>query len=447
MGRLFGTDGVRGVANRDLTAPLAMDLSVAAARVLGENGGAPGAGSRPIAVVGRDPRASGEFLEAAVVSGLASAGVDVLRLGTVPTPAVAYLTPALGADLGVMLSASHNPAPDNGIKFFARNGHKLADDVEDRIEACLGGAWSPPTGADVGRVREAYGEAERYVAHLLATVPEPLGGLRVVVDCANGAAAALAPDALRRAGGQVIEIGTAPDGLNINAGCGSTHLDALRSAVVAERADLGIAYDGDADRCLAVTGAGEPVDGDQIMAILALELSETGRLAGNTVVATVMSNLGFKLAMREAGIAVVETAVGDRYVLEAMRAGGYTLGGEQSGHLIMLDHATTGDGLLTSLHLLSTVARRGSLDQLAKAMTRLPQVLINVRDVDRSRVGTSTELASAIAAAEAQLGENGRVLIRPSGTEPMVRVMVEAVAESQAQAVAERLAEAVRTHL
>ncbi|MQY07579.1 phosphoglucosamine mutase [Actinomadura macrotermitis] len=446
MGRLFGTDGVRGLANRDLTAPLAMDLSVAAARVLASTGAF--AGHRPVAVVGRDPRASGEFLEAAVVAGLASAGVDVLRLGVLPTPAVAYLTHALDADLGVMLSASHNPAPDNGIKFFDRSGHKLPDELEDRIEAALGQDWEPPTGAGVGRVRDAHGAVEQYVAHLLSSVPVSLDGLKVVVDCANGASADVAPEALRRAGAEVITIGAAPDGLNINAGCGSTHLDALKAAVREHGADAGIANDGDADRCLAVTATGEEVDGDQIMAILALELREAGRLARDTVVATVMSNLGFKIAMREAGLTVLETAVGDRYVLEAMKRDGYNFGGEQSGHVIMLDHATTGDGVLTGLHLLAAMARRGRpLDELAKAMTRLPQVLINVKGVDKSRAKTSPELAAAVAAAEAELGETGRVLLRPSGTEPMVRVMVEAADEERARELAERLAEAVRTHL
>jgi phosphoglucosamine mutase len=443
VARLFGTDGVRGLANRDLTAPLAMDLSVAAARVLGERGAF--RGHRPLAVVGRDPRASGEFLEAAVVAGLASSGVDVLRLGVLPTPAVAHLTHELAADLGVMLSASHNPAPDNGIKFFDRSGYKLPDEIEDRIEARLGEAWEPPTGAGVGRVREAHGAVEQYVAHLLATVPVSLDGLRVVVDCANGASSEVAPEALRRAGAEVITIGTAPDGLNINSGCGSTHLETLRAAVREHGADAGIANDGDADRCLAVTASGEVVDGDQIMAILALDLREAGGLAADTVVATVMSNLGFKLAMREAGIAVVETAVGDRYVLEAMKERGFVFGGEQSGHVIMLDHATTGDGVLTGLHLLAAMVRRGRpLDELAKVMTRLPQVLINVRDVDKGRAKTDPGLASAVAEAEAELGETGRVLIRPSGTEPMVRVMVEAASHDQAQAVAERLAGVVR---
>jgi phosphoglucosamine mutase len=443
---LFGTDGVRGLANRDLTARLAMELSMAAARVLGDAGAFEG--HRPVAVVGRDPRASGEFLEAAVVAGLAGAGVDVLRLGVLPTPAVAYLTRELGADLGVMLSASHNPAPDNGIKFFDRSGYKLPDEIEDRIEAKIGEEWNAPTGAGVGRVREAHGELARYAEHLLSTLDISLAGLRVVVDCAHGASAELAPGLLRRAGAEVFEIGAAPDGLNINDGVGSTHLDTLREAVLKHGAAMGLAFDGDADRCLAVTSGGEVVDGDQIMAILALELHEAGRLPAGTVVATVMSNLGFKLALQGHGLKILETAVGDRYVLEAMREGGYGFGGEQSGHVIMLEHGTTGDGLLTGLHLLGAVARRGRpLDELAKCMTRLPQVLINVRGVDKARAKTSEELRAAISAAELELGASGRVLIRPSGTEPMVRVMVEAAAEDQAHTIAERLADVVRTHL
>lgn len=420
-----------------------MDLSVAAARVLGEAGAFKD--HRPVAVLGRDPRASGEFLEAAVAAGLASAGVDVLRLGVLPTPAVAYLTHDLNADLGVMLSASHNPAPDNGIKFFDRSGFKLADEIEDAIEAHLGDPWDPPTGADVGRIRDAEGAAERYIEHLLSTLSGSLEGLRVVVDCANGAATTVAPEVLRRAGAEVVTIGAAPDGLNINSGCGSTHLEALRAAVIEHGAHAGIAHDGDADRCLAVTASGETVDGDQIMAILGLELRDAGLLPGDTVVATVMSNLGFKLAMRDAGIKVVETAVGDRYVLEAMKDGGFAFGGEQSGHVIMLRHGTTGDGVLTGMHLLAAMVRRGRpLDELAKIMTRLPQVLVNVRGVDKTRLGASAELADAVSAAEAELGETGRVLIRPSGTEPMVRVMVEAASEDQAQAIADRLAGTVR---
>ncbi len=380
-----------------------------------------------------------------MVAGLASSGVDVLRLGVLPTPAVAHLTAALGADLGVMLSASHNPAPDNGIKFLARGGFKLSDTVEDEIERRLGERWQRPVGAGVGRVREAYGEADRYISHLLDTLNGRLDGLHIVVDCANGAASVVAPEALLRAGAQVEAIGARPDGLNINAGCGSTHLDKLQQVVISRGADLGIAYDGDADRCLAVDHTGAMIDGDQIMAILALAMHEENRLAKSTVVATVMSNLGFKLAMREAGIEVVQTAVGDRYVLEAMKADGFNLGGEQSGHVILLDHATTGDGLLTSLHLLSVVARSGkSLRDLAAVMTALPQILINVKDVDRGKAA-APQLSEAVAAAEAELGETGRVLIRPSGTEPMIRVMVEASSEEQASRVAGRLADVVRT--
>lgn len=422
-----------------------MDLSIAAAHVLGDAGAFSATGhKRPVAVVGRDPRASGEFLEAAVVAGLASSGVDVLRLGVLPTPAVAYLTGALGADLGVMLSASHNPAPDNGVKFLARGGFKLSDADEDEIERRLGERWERPVGAKVGRVREAYGEADRYISHVLTSMQGRLDGLNVVVDCAHGAAHVVAPEALLRAGAQVETIGARPDGLNINSGVGSTHLDKLQQIVISRGADLGIAYDGDADRCLAVTHDGKVVDGDQIMAILAVDMHEQGTLTKDTVVATVMSNLGFKLAMRQAGVNVIETAVGDRYVLERMKADGFNLGGEQSGHVIMLDHATTGDGLLTSLHLLSVVARSGrSLKELAAVMTPLPQILINVKDVDRGKASVSA-LSEAVAAAEAELGESGRVLIRPSGTEPMIRVMVEASSEDQAAQVAGRLADVVR---
>jgi phosphoglucosamine mutase len=448
LGRLFGTDGVRGVAGRDLTAELAMDLSVAAAHVLGDAGAfhaSVGRRGRPIAVVGRDPRASGEFLEASVVAGLASSGVDVLRLGVLPTPAVAYLTSALGADLGVMLSASHNPAPDNGIKFFTRGGFKLPDAVENEIENRLGEKWDRPVGPSVGRVREAYGEADRYVTHLLGTLPHRLDGLRVVVDCAHGAAHMVAPEALLRSGAVVETIGASPDGLNINEGVGSTHLDGLKQAVVEQGADLGVAYDGDADRCLAVTADGDEVDGDQIMTILALAMRDSGRLIQDTVVATVMSNLGFKIALRNAGLTMVETAVGDRYVLEAMQEGGFNFGGEQSGHVIMLDHATTGDGLLTSLHLMAEVARsKRPLSELASAMTKLPQVLINVRDVAKAKA-SAPELLAAVAKAEADLGDAGRVLIRPSGTEPMIRVMVEAESHDKASSVARHLAEVVRT--
>jgi phosphoglucosamine mutase len=446
VARLFGTDGVRGLANRDLTAELALDLSVAAAHVLGEAGEF--AGHRPVAVVGRDPRASGEFLEAAVVAGLASAGVDVCRAGVLPTPAIAYLTAALGADLGVMLSASHNPMPDNGIKFFAKGGHKLDDVVEDAVEARLREPWQRPTGADVGRVRDYTEAFEEYVSHVVGSAPHRLDGLRVVVDCAHGAAFRAAPETLRRLGADVIAAFAEPNGLNINDGCGSTHIDRLRELVTEHDADAGIAVDGDADRCLAVSADGELVDGDQILAVLALAMAEQRALRADTVVATVMSNEGFRLAMRAAGLAVVDTAVGDRYVLEAMKVGGYSLGGEQSGHVILLDHGTTGDGLLTGVQLLARVAATGKpLAELAAVVERLPQVLVNVPGVDKSRVATDTTVQAAVTAAERELGDTGRVLLRPSGTEPLVRVMVEAATVKRADAVARDLAATVRARL
>ncbi len=394
-----------------------------------------------------------------MVAGLAESGVDVLRLGVIPTPAVAYLTDVLDADFGVMLSASHNPAPDNGIKFFARGGVKLPDEVEAEIEARMAAAAAesadgasqgvPPAG--FGRVTDAASEAERYLAHLLATVsgpdggPQPLAGWRIVVDCAHGAAYALAPRLLAEAGADVIAIGVEPDGININEGCGSTSLGTLQAAVAEHGADAGIAYDGDADRCLAVDAAGEVIDGDQILAILALALNKSGRLTGGTVVATVMANLGFRLAMRDAGIDVVETPVGDRYLIAAMLDGKYVLGGEQSGHIIMLDHSSTGDGMLTSLQLLATAAASGqSLAELGSVMTRVPQVLVNVRGVSKQKVAGSAELAAAVADATTELGESGRVLVRPSGTEPAVRVMVEAIDSGQAHTIADRLADVVR---
>lgn len=446
MGRLFGTDGVRGLANCDLTAELALDLAVAAAHVLGEAGAFDG--HRPRAIVGRDPRVSGEFLSAAVVAGLASAGVDVEDAGVLPTPAIAGLVADTGADLGVMLSASHNPMPDNGIKFFAKGGHKLADEVEDLIEQRLGEQWARPTGSEVGRVKRMHRPQELYIQRLLATLPHRLDGVRVVVDCAHGAASEVSPRALREAGAEVIVIGAEPTGLNINDGFGSTHLDRVRDAVVSNEADAGIAHDGDADRCLAIDHLGRDVDGDQIMAILALAFREQGVLRQDTLVTTVMSNLGLLLAMRREGVNVVQTAVGDRYVLEEMRRNGYSLGGEQSGHVVMLDHATTGDGVQTGLHLLARVAQTGrTLADLAAVMQRLPQVLMNVRGVDKSRTAQDEVLAKAVAEAEAELGDTGRVLLRPSGTEPLVRVMVEAAEADQARHVAESLAGVVRERL
>jgi phosphoglucosamine mutase len=446
VGRLFGTDGVRGLANRDVTAELALDLSVAAAHVLADAGAF--RGHRPFAIVGRDTRASGEFLEAAVVAGLASAGVDAITVGALPTPAVAWLVADSGADLGVMLSASHNPMPDNGIKFFARGGHKLDDPIEDAIEQRLQEPWERPLGEAVGRVRHDDTAGQRYVDYLLTTLPNGLVGLKVVVDCANGAASVVAPLALKAAGADVIAIHAQPDGLNINENCGSTHLGDLIAAVTEHGADVGIAHDGDADRCLAVAADGSVIDGDHILAILAIALRDSGSLHGNTVVGTVMSNLGFKLAMQTAGIELVETGVGDRYVLEAMRAGGFALGGEQSGHVVMLDHATTGDGLLTALHLLARVKASGeTLAALAATVEKFPQVLVNVSGVDRTRLADATAVTAAVDAAESELAGNGRVLLRPSGTEPLIRVMVEAPTESQARAVADAIAGVVLAEL
>jgi len=446
MGRLFGTDGVRGLANGDLLTPeLALSVAVAAARVLIEGD----ASHQPLAIVGRDPRASGEMLEAAVVAGLTSAGANVVRVGVLPTPAVAYLVGQAGADLGIMLSASHNPMPDNGIKLFAPGGQKLPDELEAKIEAAIAdghGLVGRPTGAGVGRVHDLLDGAEHYIKHLVEATPHSLAGIKVVVDCANGAASEVAPTAYTEAGAEVIAIHAEPDGLNINDNCGSTHLEAVRQAVLAEGADLGLAHDGDADRCLAVTAAGDVVDGDEIMAILALAMREAGTLTDDTLVATVMSNLGLRLAMKQANIRLIETKVGDRYVLEELAAGGFALGGEQSGHIVMPAYATTGDGVLTGLHLMATIATSGkSLADLAAVLHKLPQVLINVPVKDRQAGAAAPTVQAAVALAENELGETGRVLLRPSGTEHLVRVMVEAATEDQARAVAERVADEVRS--
>jgi phosphoglucosamine mutase len=440
---LFGTDGIRGLANVDLTAELALDVAVAAAHILVEN-----SNDRPRAIVGQDSRASGEFLEAAVVAGLTSAGVDVYRVGVVPTPAVAYLVASTGADLGVMISASHNPMPDNGIKLFQRGGEKLADEVEALVEARIGEPWQRPTGAAVGRVISDDQLVDKYIEHLLSTIDVSLSGLKVVVDCANGASSFTAPVALSRAGAEVIAIANKPDGWNINDGVGSTHLEFLRSAVLKNGADIGIAHDGDADRCLAIDATGAEIDGDVIMAILAKGFKAQGKLKANTIVGTVMSNLGFMHAMAESGIEVVTTAVGDRYVLEAMLQSDFNLGGEQSGHVIMRDHANTGDGLLTALQLLAEVKRSGqTLQELSRVMVRFPQVLINVKNVAKERLSGSNVIADAVKAAELELGSNGRVLLRASGTEPLVRVMVEAQSDAVAQDVATKLAKVVETEL
>ena len=438
--RLFGTDGVRGLANSELTPELALAVSGAAARVLVRQG----LGHRPVAVVGRDPRASGEMLEAAVTAGLTSAGAEVLRVGVLPTPAVAHLVAELSADLGVMISASHNPMPDNGIKLFAAGGHKLPDAVEDEIIAAMDSRCERPTGARIGRVRDAPEAAGRYLDHLLLATPHPLDGVCVVVDCAHGAASVIAPEAYRRAGADVVALHAEPNGLNINDGCGCTHLDPLRKAVLAHGAAIGIAHDGDADRCLAVDASGDVVDGDQIMAILALAMRDSGELVQDTLVTTVMSNLGLHLSMHQHGVAVETTAVGDRYVLEALWAGGFSLGGEQSGHVVLPGYATTGDGLLTALRLMAQMVASGrSLADLAGVLTRLPQVLINVAVADKAAVASAPAVADAIAAAEIELGETGRVLLRPSGTEQLVRVMVEAPTQPTAETIAHRIAAVV----
>ena len=444
---LFGTDGIRGLANGSvLTAETALSAAVAAAHILVESSS--NAGKRPRAIVGQDSRASGEFLEAAVIAGLASAGVDVCRVGVLPTPAVAHLVAVTGADLGVMISASHNPMPDNGIKLFARGGGKLDDAIEAAIEKRMGEPWERPTGRAVGRIVSDETVAAAYIEHLLASVSTPLKGIKIVVDCANGAASAVAPVVYEKAGATVIAIHHAPDGWNINDGCGSTHLEDLQDAVVREGADFGIAHDGDSDRCLAVDGTGAVVDGDQIMTILARGFKARGKLKDETIVATVMSNLGFFHAMKNSGIEVVTTAVGDRYVLEQMLAADFSLGGEQSGHLIIREHARTGDGILTALALAQEVASSGkSLAELASAMQRFPQVLINVSGVAKEKLADSTVITDAVAAAEKTLGEDGRVLLRASGTESLIRVMVEASSDNLAQEIASSLAAVVKAEL
>jgi phosphoglucosamine mutase len=451
VARLFGTDGVRGLANQDITVELALSLAQAAAVVLGKGRFADGrraSGRRPVAVIARDPRVSGEFIGAAVAAGLSSSGVDVYDAGVIPTPAAAFLIADFKADFGVMISASHNPAQDNGIKFFAVGGTKLPDVVEDRIEAALGEKKLAPTGLEVGRIRRFADAEDRYVVHLLSTLPHRLDGIHVVLDCANGAASGISPEVFTDAGATVTVIGADPDGYNINDGVGSTHLDVLSAAVLEQGADVGIAHDGDADRCLAVDHEGNIVDGDQIMAILAVSMKERGLLKDDTLVATVMSNLGLSVAMKEHGITLLQTAVGDRYVLETLTEKGLSLGGEQSGHVIMTEHATTGDGILTGLHLVSEMARTGkSLAELASVMTVFPQVMINVRGVKHRALAKDTVIADAVAKAEAELGTTGRVLLRPSGTEPMVRVMVEAVDHATAERIANALAEVVRTRL
>ncbi len=453
--RLFGTDGVRGIAGKDLSAPLAVELAIAAAQVLTrpDNGT-----TRSVAVIGRDSSSSGQFLESAVIAGLTSSGVDVIQIGVAPAAAVAFLTMRHGAQLGVSLSASHSKAPKNGIKFFGPDGYKLQDSVEDEIERQLisirehGSPEAPP--AVFGAVRDGSDEIESYISHVLSWLPDngskALAGLRVVVDCANGAAATIAPQLLRAAGADVTPIGVYPDGQNINIRSGSTDPEALISEVKRLKADAGIAYDGDADGCMAVDNQGRLIDGDQILAALALDLADQGKLAHRTVVVTVMSNLGFRLAMQANDISVVETQVGDRYLADEIRSGGYSLGGTQTGRIIIADHATGPDGLLVSLYLLAIVARSGkTLASVAGVMTRHPQVLINVaiRKETRALVASSSALISAVEEAAEGLGRNGRIVLRPSGTERVVRVMVEDDDRGQAERLAEQLADFVRERL
>jgi phosphoglucosamine mutase len=435
MGQLFGTDGIRGVANTELTPELAVGLGRAVVRTLREEGTA-----RPVIAVGRDPRGSGEMLEAALSAGICSAGGDVILLGVLPTPGVAHLATHLGASSGAMISASHNPVEDNGIKFFGPDGFKLTDAEEERVEELLQRTYEDrPEGTAIGRVRPAEDVLDVYLDHLVGVADADLSGLRVVVDCANGSASTVAPPVLERLGCDVIAIHAAPDGNNINAGCGSTHPEVVRAAVLEHDADVGLAHDGDADRLIAVDHAGGLIDGDAILAILAERQHRDHGL--DTVVTTVMTNLGFTRAMRGLGIEVVQTRVGDRYVLEAMRAGGHPLGGEQSGHLILTDHTTTGDGVLSAIALLSAVAATGRpLAELAGVMERLPQVLVNVSDVDKDRLADAAALWEAVDEEERALEGAGRVLLRASGTEPVVRVMVEADTQERAEQVAARLA-------
>ncbi|MCS4491409.1 phosphoglucosamine mutase [Corynebacterium sp. ES2794-CONJ1] len=444
MTRLFGTDGVRGLANESLTAQMALRLGQAAAEVLTSEHRT--SKRRPTAVIGRDPRVSGEMLAAALAAGMSSRGVDVLRVGVLPTPAVAYLTGFYGADMGVMISASHNPMPDNGIKFFSKGGHKLPDEVEDLIERTMESLpESGPTGHGIGRViEEAVDAKEHYLAHLAEAMPRRLDGLKVVVDCANGAASTVTPHAYQAAGAEVIAIYDQPNSYNINDNCGSTHIDKVQAAVLEHGADLGLAHDGDADRCLAVDATGALVDGDKIMAILALAMKEDGELRKSTLVATVMSNLGLKIAMEDAGITVRTTQVGDRYVLEDLNEGNFSLGGEQSGHIVMPDYGTTGDGTLTGLALMSRMAEQSkSLAELAQVMTTLPQVLINVPVANKAVIADHPKVIAAIAEAEAELGRTGRVLLRASGTEELFRVMVEAATKESAGRIAGQLATVV----
>ena len=445
MGKYFGTDGVRGIANRELTPELAFRIGRCGGVVL--TGGV----KRPKVVIGRDTRASGPMLESALVAGLLSIGADVVRLGVVTTPAVAYLTRVLGADAGVMISASHNPVEDNGIKFFGGDGFKLLDEKEAEIERLLDAPADDlprPTGGDVGTVTDDPEAKYRYVEHLKTTVSRSFAGLRIVLDCANGAAYELAPQVFRELGADVVTIGAEPDGTNINAGVGSTHPEALAAKVKELGAHIGLAFDGDADRLIAVDERGEIVDGDYVMCICGDAMKRAGRLKKDTVVATVMSNLGFFKAAEQLGLRMVQTAVGDRYVMEEMVRGGYNLGGEQSGHVIFLDYSTTGDGILTGLQLVDTVVASGkTLGELKTLMRKYPQVLVNVRVADKSGFAGNAAIRKAVEEAESALGDAGRVLVRPSGTEALIRVMAEGPDKDEIERHANAIADVIRREL
>ncbi len=443
MARLFGTDGIRGIANADLSTELADRVGRAAVLVLARGG-------RGRFALGRDPRISGDLLEAAVIAGMCSAGADVLRLGVLPTPGVAFLTRVLGVHAGIVISASHNPVEDNGIKFFAETGFKLPDAVEDEIESALDRVLVQPrpTGAGVGRIHEVPDAAERYLAHVAAIARGRLQGWRVVVDCANGATSRVAPALWERLGATVIPLYASPDGTNINAGSGSTHPEVIQAAVRDHNADLGFAHDGDGDRVIGADRHGHLVDGDTIMGITALHRHARGELPGSLVVATVMSNLGFEQALRGAGIQLERVRVGDRYVLERMLETGARIGGEQSGHVIFLDRTTTGDGLVTAVELVNVLLESGRpLEDLRAPFIRFPQVLLNVRVADPGRWAGDPEIAKAVAHAEARLRGRGRVLIRASGTEPLVRVMTECDDGETAEDIARELCDLIRRRL
>lgn len=445
MGKYFGTDGVRGVANQELTPELAYKIGRCGGYVLTRQA------KRPKIVIGLDTRISGLMLEAALTAGLLSIGANVIRLGVVSTPCVAYLTRKLGADAGVMISASHNPVEDNGIKFFGGDGYKLLDDTELEIEALMDAAVDElprPVGGGLGTVTEEPDAKLAYLEFLKGTVESSFKGLKVVLDCAHGAAYELAPRVFRELGAEVVACGAEPNGLNINDGCGSTHPEALVELVRQHGADLGLSFDGDADRLIAIDETGEEVDGDYILTICGDALNREGKLNQGTVVTTVMANIGFFKAVKDLGLKAVQTAVGDRYVMEEMRRSGYNLGGEQSGHVIFLDHNTTGDGILTALQLVDTLVKSGKkLSELKKAMRKFPQVLVNVRVADKSKYKDNTAINEAIAKVERELGENGRVLVRPSGTESLIRVMAEGPEKDLVEAYVNQIVEVVKQEL